>query len=60
MKISELKAELEMKKMELEMALKERKPHETLVQLYRQLKELQYNVIQEEIERTKQKDLDLV
>lgn len=60
MKISDLRAELEVKKVEFEQALKERKSHEELIRLYRQLKAMQYDLIQEEVEQAQQKDLDLV
>ena len=60
MNYRELKDQLRMKTLEFEMAMEAGRPHTELMKFYRELKELQYEILQLEIADRSKEDLYLV
>jgi hypothetical protein len=49
MKTNELRIAIRLKSMEFETAMENQKPHEDLLKLYKEIKELQYQLVQSEL-----------
>jgi hypothetical protein len=59
MSIQEIKEAIRLKTMEFEVALETGKPRKQVMKLYKELKDLQYRLVQLELTHEKQQDPDL-